>query len=217
LTTVDLINRTVVFVKDNQKLNDAGHDWWHVYRVWKLSQKLALTENCNPLIVELGALLHDICDAKFNGGDESEALSVASEFLLQLNVDTHTIHAVLYIIDNISFRKQLNKVVELTPELAVVMDADRLDAMGAIGIARAFSFGGFKNRPMFDPDKRLEQIPDYETYTRKEGTTIDHFYQKLLHLQGLMNTKTGKQMAGQRHRFMEAYLQQFYDEWEGVL
>lgn len=217
MTDSDLIYATSVFVKNNQELNDAGHDWWHVYRVWMLAKQIAQNETCNPLIVELGALLHDISDAKFNGGDENKATVTATGFLGGLGVDEEIVCSVVHIIENISFRKFLKSEIKLTPELAVVMDADRLDAMGAIGIARAFSFGGFKNRPMYNPESMGKTIPDYHTYVNKEGTTIDHFYEKLLHLKGLINTNTGRQMAEKRHLFMEKYLQQFYNEWEGQL
>ncbi|MFC0878097.1 HD domain-containing protein [Saccharicrinis sp. FJH2] len=213
----NLIKATIAFVKQELSGNESGHDWWHTYRVYKTAESIAEKEYCNKTVVLLGALLHDISDAKLNGGDEKLAGKLAGDFLARQKVDPDIIQEVLYIIEHISFRKNLNKKSELTPELAVVMDADRLDAIGAIGIARTFNYGGFKNRLIYDPDYNQPDADTYDGYTKSEAPTIQHFYDKLLHLKDLMNTKTGKTIAEERHRFMETYLGRFYKEWNGEM
>ncbi|MFB6342510.1 HD domain-containing protein [Saccharicrinis sp. FJH62] len=213
----NLIKSTIAFVKQELSGNESGHDWWHTYRVYRTAESIAEKEHCNKTVVLLGALLHDISDAKLNGGDEKLAGKLAGDFLASQKVDPDIIQEVLYIIEHISFRKNLNKKSELTPELAVVMDADRLDAIGAIGIARTFNYGGFKNRLIHDPDFNQSDADTYDAYTKSEAPTIHHFYDKLLHLKDLMNTKTGKAMAEERHRFMETYLDRFYKEWNGEM
>lgn len=210
-----MIEATIHFVKNELQNAESGHDWWHTYRVWKTAEKISLNEPCNRLVVALGALLHDISDAKLNGGNENKAPEMAQTFLKSIGVDPDTIAQVLYIIKHISFRNNLEQSAILTPELAIVMDADRLDAMGAIGIARTFNYGGFKHRAMYNPDLKTEEASDYKSYTASESPTINHFYNKLLKLKDLMNTPTGKLMAQERHDFMVNYLKQFYKEWEG--
>jgi len=212
----DLIAHTAEFVKRELMNAESGHDWWHVFRVYKNAMLLLEHEpGADKTTVELGALLHDIADAKFHNGDEEKGPAIARAFLESEGVDEATISGVDFIIRNISYRKSKYKTKEISEELKIVQDADRLDALGAIGIARAFSYGGFKNRVMFDPE-----IPPAAPTKNKRDTppsdhTINHFYEKLLLLKDQMNTKTGKRIAEQRHRFLETFLDQFLMEWEG--
>ncbi|HWR93980.1 MAG TPA: HD domain-containing protein [Flavobacterium sp.] len=210
-----LINKTIFFVKDQLKNAEGGHDWFHIERVYKNALLIAEKEDCNILIVQLAALLHDIADSKFHNGDEAIGPKTAKSFLEKENVDTETIKHVLNIIENISFKggnfeKQFNSI-----ELDIVQDADRLDAIGAIGIARAFNYGGFKNRPMYNPEIAPKTNMSKEEYKKSEAPTLNHFYEKLLLLKDKMNTQTGKQIAQERHQFMVQFLSQFYAEWEG--
>jgi len=209
-----IIQQTVSFVQEELKHAEGGHDWFHIERVWRTSKYIAGKESVPTFAVELGALLHDIADSKFHGGDEEIGPMKAKEFLTRTCVDQAVIDEVIFIIRHISFKGGHNEGVEKTPALMVVQDADRLDALGAIGIARAFNFGGFKNRPLYDPAISPEMNLGKEEYKRATSPTINHFYEKLLKLKDLMNTATGRQMAIERHQFMELYLDQFYKEWE---
>lgn len=208
-----LIENTVEFVKEKLKGAEAGHDWFHIERVWKLSEKIAETENCNHEVVELAALLHDIADPKFHNGDETIALKISREFLENQQASEDTIEQVLFIIKNISFKNRRDVPQELPVELKIVQDADRIDAIGAIGIARTFNFGGFKNNLMYDPAVEPKLNMSKEEYKKSNGTTINHFYEKLLLLKDLMNTAKGKEIASERHDFMLKFLDQFYKEW----
>jgi uncharacterized protein len=211
----DLINATIKFVKRELKNAEGGHDWFHIERVYKNALLIANGENCDILVVELGALLHDIADSKFHNGDESVGPKKARLFLESENVSEKTIVHVINIIDNISF-KGGNVIKNFhSLELDIVQDADRLDAIGAIGIARTFNYGGFKNRAIYNPEIAPNLHLSKEEYKNSEAPTINHFYEKLLLLKDKMNTKTGKAIAIQRHYFMESYLSQFYAEWEG--
>ncbi|WPO82033.1 HD domain-containing protein [Chryseobacterium sp. JJR-5R] len=209
----DLIENTVEFVKKKLEGAEAGHDWFHIERVWKLSKKIAVTEPCNMEVVELAALLHDIADPKFHNGDETLALRVSRKFLESQNASEDIIEQVLFIIRNISFKNRGEAPENLPVELKIVQDADRIDAIGAIGIARTFNFGGFKNNLMYDPNIEPKLTMSKEEYKKSNGTTINHFYEKLLLLKDLMNTEKGKQIAGERHDFMLKFLDQFYKEW----
>ena len=208
-----LIQNTVNFVKEKLDGAEAGHDWFHIERVWKLSKKIAGTENCNHEVVELAALLHDIADPKFHDGDEELALKISRDFLESENVSEEIIEQVLFIIKNISFKNRHEQPDIFPIELQIVQDADRLDAIGAIGIARTFNFGGFKNNLMYHPEIRPAIGQTKEEYKKSNGTTINHFYEKLLLLKDLMNTEKGKKMAEERHIFMLGFLEQFYREW----
>jgi len=207
-----IINDTVIFVKNTLQNAEGGHDWWHIYRVWKNAKLIASTVNVDLLIVELGALLHDIADSKFNNGDELIGAKIAKKFLELQNLDSDKILHIVKIIENISFKggKEIQKFN--SPELDVIQDADRLDAIGAIGIARAFNYGGFKNREIFNPNIHPNFNMTKEEYKNSSAPTINHFYEKLLLLKDKMNTETGKFMAKERHKFMEEYLSQFYKE-----
>lgn len=213
-----IITATIAFVKKELKNAEGGHDWFHIERVFKNALLIAKEEKVAVFVVSLAALLHDIADPKFYKGDETIGPKVAAKFLKEQAVNPAIIEHVVQIIKHISFKNSFDKEAEkfTSIELEVVQDADRLDAIGAIGIARCFNYGGFKNRALYDP----EIIPDLnmtkEAYKNSTAPTINHFYEKLLLLKDDMNTVSGKKIAAQRHIFMEAYLQQFYDEWNGL-
>jgi uncharacterized protein len=207
-----IINNTILFVKDTLKNAEGGHDWWHIHRVWTNAKLIAETEEVDLLTVELAALLHDIADSKFNNGDEEIGPTTAGNYLTNIGIDPAKILHIQNIIRYMSFKAGFDAPVFHSPELAVVQDADRLDAIGAIGIARAFSYGGFKGRELYNPEIKPDLNMSKEAYKNSTAPTINHFYEKLLLLKDKMNTETGKRLAAQRHQFMENYLQQFYDE-----
>lgn len=212
-----IIKETENFVRKELSGAEGGHDWWHILRVWKLSVRIARAENVDLFVVELGALLHDIADSKFYDGDETLGPQKARSFLESLDTDESVIDHVVEITANISFSAGMEKQSFRSKELDIIRDADRLDAMGAIGIARAFNYGGFKNREMYNPEIKPRLNMTKEEYKLNNAPTINHFYEKLLLLKDKMNTDTGKKMAFQRHEFLEKYLDQFYQEWEGNL
>jgi len=194
----------------------SGHDWWHVYRVWKNAIHIGKQESVDLFVVELAALLHDVADWKFHDGNDEIGPQVAKEWLESLAVSVDTVSHVCQIIKDISFKGAGVVTAMKTTEGMVVQDADRLDALGAIGIARTFAYGGSKNREMYNPDINPEMHTSFEQYKNSQGTSINHFYEKLLLLKELMNTATAKQIAEKRHAVMEDYLNQFYREWEGI-
>lgn len=212
----DLINKTIIFVKE--KLNDAegGHDWFHIERVYKNALLIAKNTPCDSTVVKLGALLHDIADSKFHNGDETIGPKTARLFLESEHVSEEIIVHVVKIIENISYKGGNFEKKFTSTELDIVQDADRLDAIGAIGVARAFHYGGYKDRTIYDPSIAPITNMTKEEYKKNNAPTINHFYEKLLLLKDKMNTETGKQIADERHRFMETFLSQFYAEWEGV-
>lgn len=212
----ETINQTIDFVKSSLANAEGGHDWFHIERVWKNAKVIAESEEVNNLVVELGALLHDIADAKFHDGDETIGPKKARQFLSDLCVEEAIIDHVVQIIENISFKGGNEAQKFYSPELAVVQDADRLDALGAIGIARTFNYGGFKNRSLYDPSIPPNLNMSKEEYKKSQAPTINHFYEKLLLLKDRMNTATGKQLAQERHQFMEQFLEQFYKEWNAL-
>ena len=212
-----IILNTIDFVKETLEDAEGGHDWFHIERVYKNALLISENEKVDPFTVQLGALLHDIADAKFYNGDESIGPKKAREFLKKQYVDEDIIIHIENIILFISYKSSLDTSKKFTsPELDVIQDADRLDAIGAIGIARCFNYGGFKNRSLYDPaiEPNLEMTK--EQYKKSTAPTINHFYEKLLLLKDKMNTKTGQLLAKERHRYMEGFLQQFYEEWNGV-
>ena len=215
MTNPNLINKTIVFVKEQLNNAEGGHDWFHTQRVYKNALLIAENEDCNLQIVQLGVLLHDIADSKFNNGDEALGPKIAKGFLEKENVDDAIINHVLKIIENVSFKGGNFEKQFHSKELDIVQDADRLDAIGAMGIARAFNYGGFKNRAIYNPDIAPKMKMSREEYKKSEAPTINHFYEKLLLLKDKMNTVTGKKIAQERHKFMESFLAQFYAEWEG--
>ncbi|MFI1772751.1 HD domain-containing protein [Thalassobellus citreus] len=215
----DIINKTKAFVKETLANAEGGHDWFHTLRVYNNSLLIAKNEYVDEFVVSLGALLHDIADSKFHDGDETVGPKIAREFLFKLNVDSLVIEHVVNIIENISFKSSLSgsKTDRFTStELDVIQDADRLDAIGAIGIARCFNYGGFKNRELFNPNIKPNLNMSKAEYKSSTAPTINHFYEKLLLLKDKMNTKTGKQIANERHNYMLNFLEQFYKEWDGI-
>ncbi len=215
MTNREIIEKTAAFVRSELKNAEGGHDWWHIERVWNNARTLARSEPADLFVVELAALLHDIADHKFTGGDESAGPAKARELLSGLGVEESVISHVEQIMTGVSFKGGNVVPGFYSPELGVVQDADRLDAIGAIGIARAFNYGGFRGREMHNPSIPPETGMSAEQYRRSTAPTINHFYEKLLLLKDRMNTETGRRMAEQRHRFMESYLEQFYREWSG--
>lgn len=212
-----IIKNTTEFVKETLKGAEGGHDWFHIQRVLNNANLIAKEEDVNTFIVALGALLHDIADAKFYDGDESIGPKKARAFLESQQVDEETIIHVENIIKYISFKSSLDATKPFTsPELRVIQDADRLDAIGAIGIARCFNYGGFKNRALYNPEITPNLNMTKEEYKKSSSPTINHFYEKLLLLKDKMNTKTGRQIAADRHKYMQGFLEQFYSEWNGV-
>ncbi|MEZ7946452.1 MAG: HD domain-containing protein [Flavobacteriaceae bacterium] len=212
-----IILNTIDFVKETLEDAEGGHDWFHIERVYKNALLISENEKVDRFIVQLGALLHDIADAKFYNGDESIGPKKAREFLKKQYVDEDIIIHIENIILFISYKSSLDTSKKFTsPELDVIQDADRLDAIGAIGIARCFNYGGFKNRSLYDPEIEPNLEMTKEQYKKSTTPTINHFYEKLLLLKDKMNTKTGQLLAKERHGYMEQFLQQFYEEWNGV-
>ncbi|WP_353088099.1 HD domain-containing protein [Flavobacterium sp.] len=210
-----IVDATIIFVKQQLEGAEAGHDWFHIERVYRNALHIADQEQCNREAVQLAALLHDIADSKFHGGDETIGPITARAFLESQNVEESTINHVVRIIENISFKGGKTDRTFSSLELDIVQDADRLDAIGAIGIARTFAYGGFKNRPLYDPAIAPNMHMTKEEYKASHAPTLNHFYEKLLLLKDRMNTATGKKLAEDRHRFMEVFLAKFYAEWDG--
>jgi uncharacterized protein len=209
----DLIQTTAEFVRRSLENAEAGHDWWHIFRVWNTTKLILKTEKADPLVCELGALLHDIADHKFHEGDETKGAKIAGNFLRENNLDEDRTNAVTDLVLNISFKGGIKSKGKKPAELQIVQDADRLDAMGAIGIARAFQYGGHKNRKLYDPEIPPRKYKSVQEYIKSDAPTINHFNEKLLLLKDLMNTETGKKLAEQRHAFMLEFLDRFFREW----
>ncbi len=213
--TISIIDKTCQFVEEKLAGEGSGHDWWHIYRVWNLAKNIAGQEEANLKIVELSALLHDIADWKFHDGDETIGPKMAKQFLLNNQVEREVIDPVIEIIASISYKGAGVPTPMKTLEGEVVQDADRLDAIGAMGIARTFAYGGHKNRLMYHPDEPPVMHQSFEEYKKNKGHTINHFHEKLLLLKDRMNTTSALRLAEGRHQFMQAYLDQFYEEWDG--
>lgn len=211
-----IIQKTADYVRE--KLTNAAscHDWWHIQRVWHNARLIGQNEHADMFVAELAAILHDLADSKFHNGDETLGPRLAAEFLYSLAVPETTVEHVRRIIANISFRSSLSAITFHSKELEIVQDADRLDAIGAIGIARAFAFGGLKQRPLYDPETPPKLHNSTEEYKNAKSATINHFYEKLLLLKDKMNTRTGKRIAQYRHLMMEDFLDQFHAEWDGL-
>ena len=214
-----IIEKTIAFVNKTLEGAEGGHDWFHIQRVYLNAKLIAKGEDVDSFVIALGALLHDIADAKFYDGDETIGPKKAAEFLHSQNVESSVIEHVVKIIENISFKNSLSteSIQFSSKELDVIQDADRLDAIGAIGIARCFNYGGFKNRELYNPDIEPNLNLSKTAYKNASSPTINHFYEKLLLLKDKMNTKTGRKIAINRHKYMEKYLEQFYAEWNGKL
>lgn len=216
MRSTEIINKTITFVKETLADAEGGHDWFHTLRVYNNALLISKNEVVDVFIVQLGALLHDIADSKFNNGDDTIGPKIAREFLFKLNVDSTIIEHVIKIIENVSFNKSLEKGQNFKSlELDVVQDADRLDAIGAIGIARCFNYGGFKNRALYNPEIKPNLNMSKAEYKASNAPTINHFYEKLLLLKDKMNTKTGRRIATDRHAYMLGFLDKFYEEWNG--
>ena len=224
----EIIEKTEYFVKETLSKDSTGHDWWHVHRVRNLAKRIALHEDADIFIVELSALLHDIGDYKFFQGDEEAGAVKVKEWLSSLEISPSLIDRVMEITSQISFMhtlpdkgqvrsKKNSTIPTLSKELMAVTDADRLDAMGAIGIARAFTYGGFFNRPIYDPAIKPSKSITKEEYKTTEAPSINHFYEKLLKLKDMMYTPLGRKMAKKRHRFLNLYLKEFFKEWRGKM
>lgn len=209
-----IIKNTTLFVKQQLADAEGGHDWFHIERVYKNALLIAQQEPVDLFIVQLGALLHDIADSKFHDGDETVGPDMARKFLESEHIEESVINHVINIIKYVSFKNETGQDFH-SPELDVIKDADRLDAIGAIGIARTFNYGGFKNRAIYDPDIKSNPHQTKEEYKQSTAPTINHFYEKLLLLKDKMTTETGKRIAKNRHDFMLLFLDQFYAEWEG--
>ena len=211
-----IILSTINFVKEQLHNAEGGHDWFHIERVWKNAKLIAASEeNADLFIIELGALLHDIADSKFHDGDDTIGPQVARKFLEEQNLSEDVILHVENIIKYISFKGGHQEQKFKSKELDIIQDADRLDALGAIGIARTFNYGGFKNRTIYNPDIKPDLNMTVEQYKKSTAPTLNHFYEKLLLLKDRMNTSTGKQLAQERHQYMQGFLNQFYAEWNG--
>ncbi len=214
---MSVIENTINFVKKQLENAESGHNWFHMERVYNNALLIAKEETCDLEVVQLAALLHDIADSKFHDGDETVGPKVARTFLTSENVSEETINHVVLIIENISFKGGNFEKQFTSKELEIVQDADRLDAIGAVGIARTFNYGGYKNREIYNPEIAPNLNMSKEEYKNSTAPTINHFYEKLLLLKDKMNTETGKKIAQQRHDFMETYLEQFYNEWNGIV
>ena len=208
-----LIEKTVDYVKRNMENGEVGHDWSHVERVWKMAKRIGIGEKADMFIVEMAALLHDIADWKFHGDGAGELK--ARTWMETIGVKKEDIESVVHVVENISFKGSGEKEKMSTLEGKVTQDADRLDALGAIGIARALTFAGHVGNPIYDPEIKPRSDMKFSEYKESKEPAINHFYEKLLLLKDRMNTKTGKELAEQRHKFMEKYLEQFFKEWDG--
>ena len=212
----NLLEVTIKYVKEILTEAEGGHDWFHIERVWKNAKLIAAKELCDIEVVQLAALLHDIADSKFHGGDEEIGPAMAREFLENAGLEPQKVEHIVAIVENVSFKGGQNTRSHSSIELDIVQDADRLDAIGAIGIARTFNYGGYKNRAIYDPAIAPNLNMTKEEYKKSTAPTINHFYEKLLLLIDRMNTQTGKDIALERHLFMETFLDQFYAEWDGL-
>lgn len=211
----EIIKQTIEFVKDKLHGDSSGHDWWHIYRVWNMAKKLHQNEGGNLFIIEMAALLHDVADWKFYENEE-EGVKVIDDWLNQVKLSGSEITQIIDVIKNVSFKGAGVKDQMKSLEGKIVQDADRLDAIGAIGVARTFAFGGKFQREMHNPNEEKQMHKNFEEYKSARGTTINHFYEKLLLLKDRLNTESAKKIAEERHVFMETFLKQFYDEWESI-
>ncbi|ARS37731.1 HD domain-containing protein [Pontibacter actiniarum] len=211
----ETIAAAATYVRNLLSGEGSGHDWWHILRVWNNAKSIAAQEDADRYVVELAALLHDIGDHKFHNGDETVGPRMAREWMEQHAVDEDTVQHVCQIIRDLSFKGAGTSSAMATLEGRVVQDADRLDAIGAIGIARTFAYGGHKSREMYNPGIKPVLHDSFEAYKNNTAPTVNHFYEKLLLLKDRMHTETAKELAQQRHQYMEEFLEQFYAEWDG--
>ncbi|MEN8137138.1 MAG: HD domain-containing protein [Bacteroidota bacterium] len=211
----EILDKTRDYIKEELSGDGTGHDWWHIHRVTKVAMQIGCKEGADLFIVELGAMLHDLGDFKFHNGDTSVGPKMVSDWLHNIGADEETIDKVVQIVHEISYKGANVETPMSTLEGKIVQDADRLDAIGAIGIARTFAYGGSKGREIHNPEVKPEAHDSFEDYKNSLAPTINHFYEKLLLLKKRMNTKSAKKMAQKRHDFMKVYLDQFFAEWEG--
>ena len=209
----DLISKTSDYSKEKVKNFESGHDWWHTWRVMQTANHLAIIENADIFICAMAALLHDVSDHKFSSPVCFTEQFETKEFLESLGLTPSVINSILYITENLSYSTGIEYSFRKTIEFAVVQDADRLDAIGAIGIARAFNYGGYKNRPIFLPESIPEVYATANEYRNSESSSIMHFYEKLLKLKEALNTPAAKKIAEERHAFLIEYLERFLKEW----
>lgn len=210
----EIIKKTAEHAKKFFEGEGSGHDLFHTQRVWKTAKYLAEKENADLFVVEMAALLHDVADWKLNDGDEKAGLQKVQTWIEQNGVERNELEHILKIIDNMSFSRETEGKKIDTIEGFVVQDADRLDAIGAVGIARTMTYGGKHGRILHDPEIKPKTFDNIEEYKKYKTTTINHFYEKLLLLKDKMNTEAAKKIAGKRHKFMEDFLKEFYEEWE---
>lgn len=210
----ETIKKISEYVKKNLASEPTGHDWWHSWRVWKLSKRIAQKEGGDLFIIEVSALLHDVADWKFNGGSPTKGIKKIKILLKRIRIDKKTSNHICHIIENISFKGAGVKNKIKTKEGMIVQDADRLDVLGAVGIARAFAYGGFKKREIYNPSIKVKFHKSFNEYKKAKSTSINHFYEKLLLIKDRLNTKTAKKIARERHKFLEDYLKQFFKEWK---
>lgn len=210
-----IIENTVKYAREKLRGESSGHDWWHVYRVWKMAKNIGQKEKADMFVIELAALLHDIADYKMHGGDDTVGPKLAKEWLEKQEVNEKIIAHICAIIKEASFKGAKVRTKINTLEGKVVQDADRLDAIGAIGISRTFAYGGAKNKEIYDPNIKPKMHRSFEEYKNNKSSTINHFYEKLLLLKDLMNTQSGKKIAQKRNKIMERFLKDFFNEWEG--
>lgn len=213
MNSESVLTATAAYVRQTLSGDSSGHDWWHIDRVRRNACRLAHAEGADIFVTELAALLHDIADWKFHDGDETVGPRTAKAWLEQHGVAAEVIEHICAIIAGLSYKGAGVNTDMPTLEGRCVQDADRLDAIGAMGIARAFAFGGHFGRVIYDPEHPPELHATFAAYKSKGGPTINHFYEKLLLLKDRMQTPTGKRLAEERHRFLEIYLQQFFAEW----
>lgn len=213
----NILDKTEKFVQEKLSIDSTGHDFLHVVRVRRMACAIAKTENVHDtFVIEMASLLHDMADYKLNDGDDKKGMDELRSYLLTLSLDNHSFDHIVAIVENMSFRKTFdNKSAFSSIEMEIVQDADRLDAIGAVGIARCFSYGGARGNVLYDPCEKAQDYTSSDEYKKTKSTSINHFYEKLLKLKGMMNTKTGRRIAEHRHRFMESFLKEFFDELDG--
>ena len=213
----EILKQTEIYIRELFQTDSTGHDWWHVYRVWQVAKTIAAHEaGADMFVVEMAALLHDLGDYKLAQNGEETAAQAIEQYLEKFSLASTIVDAIITVVDKVSFSKNVGKQEKISLEAQIVRDADRLDALGAIGIARVFAYGGSKNRIMYDPTQKPQEYSSVQKRRMSMSSSINHFYEKLLLLRGMMHTKTAKKMAKKRHVYMQKYLDEFYAEWEGT-
>ncbi len=210
-----ILSATENYIRQTFETEGSGHDWWHIYRVWKLAVQIQKNEGGDLFIIEMAALLHDLDDWKLKSGNHLE--NKTQQWLEKLEVTKVEKAKIIEVIQQVSFKGAGVETPALSAEAKIVQDADRLDAIGAIGIARTFAYGGNKNRLIYNPEIKPEMHENFEAYKNSTAPTINHFYEKLLLLKERLNTDSAKEIAKGRHKFMEDFLQRFFEEWEGKI